>query len=289
MSTQSFNPTIWAAALMKGFYNEHVFRTCVNRDYEGEIKGQGSTVRINSMGPITIRDFTRNSDIDAPDTLNMSDLALVIDQAKYFHYGVDDVDKRQARGDFMGMASKEASEAVAEVVDDFIASTINTGVDGTTNDVTNGTPLTVGQGASEKDAYGILVALKVKLDEANVPMAGRWAVMPPFFEGMLRLDSRFVAFGTPANRDVAKGDAIGRLANFNVLISNNCPAGASSSKVVLAGIPGAVTFADQLEEMSAYKPERRFGDAIKGLHVYGAKVTRPNCLAAAEVLAGQYY
>ncbi|NLO02799.1 MAG: hypothetical protein GX126_10860, partial [Bacteroidales bacterium] len=47
----------------------------------------------------------------------------------------------------------------------------------------------------------------------------------------------------------------------------------------LAGSYGAVAYAEQIIETEAYKPERRFGDALKGLHVYGAKVVKPNELA----------
>ena len=41
----------------------------------------------------------------------------------------------------------------------------------------------------------------------------------------------------------------------------------------------ATTFVEQILDLQSYKPERRFGDAVKGLHVYGAKVVRPTALA----------
>ena len=48
---------------------------------------------------------------------------------------------------------------------------------------------------------------------------------------------------------------------------------------VRAGWKGAVTIAEQIRETVAYKPESSFDDALKGLHLYGAKVTRPTALA----------
>jgi hypothetical protein len=291
MTIESFIPTIWAADLQENLNDTHIFAqpNVVNRKYEGEIKGFGSSVRINTIGRITISNYTRNTNITAAETLNLADMALVIDQGKVFHFYIDDVDKAQMRADIRADAMKEASWGISETIDVFLATTINTGVDGTGNDITNGTPLTIGQGVGEIDAYGITVRLMERLDVANTPRGGRWLVVPPFFEAHLRLDSRFVSFGTPANRDVARGDAIGRLADFTIYKSNNLPSGASSSTVILGGYNGAVTFAEQLQEMEAYKPEQRFGAAVKGLHVYGAKVTRPENLVAAEVIAGAYY
>ncbi|MFN0145099.1 MAG: P22 coat protein - protein 5 domain protein [Dehalococcoidia bacterium] len=290
MTVESFIPVLWSAKFAEILDKVHRYANCANRDWEGEIKGKGSSVRIQTIGDLTVSDYTRNQNITAAETLNLADQALVIDQAKLVHFFLDSVDKAQALdgGSLMSKAMERSAYAIKDVVDIYVATLFNTAVDGTANDVTNGTPLTVGTGASEIDAYGLLVELGVKLDNANVPKEGRKAVVPPFFEGMLRLDPNFVGFGTSPNMASLKGEPIGRAAGFEVLTSNNCPAGASSSKVALAVWDGASTFAEQLTEMQAYKPELRFGDAVKSLHVYGGKVTHPAGIAAAEVLQGAF-
>jgi hypothetical protein len=48
---------------------------------------------------------------------------------------------------------------------------------------------------------------------------------------------------------------------------------------VMAGYPGAITFAEQISKVEAYRPESAFSDALKGLHLYGTKVVRPSGLA----------
>ena len=53
--------------------------------------------------------------------------------------------------------------------------------------------------------------------------------------------------------------------------------------VALAGSPIATTYAEQIAKVEAYRPEARFADALKGLHLYGAKVLRPTALVAASV------
>lgn len=58
---------------------------------------------------------------------------------------------------------------------------------------------------------------------------------------------------------------------------------AGTSQLVIAGTSLAHTFAQQILETKAYSPEKRFGDALKGLHVFGSKVVRPAALVVAAV------
>jgi hypothetical protein len=64
------------------------------------------------------------------------------------------------------------------------------------------------------------------------------------------------------------------------LATVNPPTGTASSSThqIIAGYKGAATYGEQIEKTEAYRPQKRFSDAIKGLHVYGAKITRPNNL-----------
>ena len=41
----------------------------------------------------------------------------------------------------------------------------------------------------------------------------------------------------------------------------------------------AASYAEQIKKVVGYRPEDSFSDAVKGLHVFGAKVVRPTCLA----------
>jgi N4-gp56 family major capsid protein len=271
MSINSVIPALWAKRLLENWNDEHVYVSCANRDYEGQIKEMGSTVKINSVGRITITSHTRNTNITAAEEIDTAGQILVIDQGKHFNFQLDDLDKAQASVSVMDAAMEEAAWGLADAVDDFCATTLNAAVP-TGNTLS---AATVGTGAGESDAYEVLVNLGVVLSENNVPKSGRWVVVPPWFEGMLLKDPRFVSFGTPENRKTAINGSIGRAAGFEIKVSNNVP----SSTDILAGQKGAFTFAEQLKEMEAYKPELRFADAMKGLLIYGAKVTRPHGLA----------
>lgn len=280
MSINNFIPAVWTAEILANLNNDHVFAKCCNRDYEGEITGFGSSVKINSIGRITISSYTRDTDISDPETVDDAGQSLLIDQAKYYNFAVDDVDEAQAKGNVMSAAMGEASWGLAETVDDFLATTMNAAV-AMANTLTS---VTVGTGPGESDAYGILIQMRVALNELNVPKNNRWVIVPQYFEGMLLLDQRVTSFGTPANRANYRGDPLGTAAGFTIYTSNNTPSG----NTVIAGYPGAVTFAEQIVKTEAYRPQKRFSDAVKGLHVYGAKVTRPDGLAKVVVTEGTY-
>lgn len=278
MTIDNFIPSVWSARLLKNWNDAHVFPKTCNRDWEGEIKNVGDSVKINSIGRITIGTYAKNTDIADPEVLDDSALWLVVDQGNYFNFAVDDVDKYQQKPKLMDAAMEEAAWGLADTVDNFIATTISAGV-ATANVIP---AKAIGISAADDDAYELLVDMDVKLTEANAPPGGRWAVVPPWFEGVLRKDQRFVGFGTDANIKRLKGTPIGEAANFTVYKSNNVPL-SGSTYTILAGVTASTAFAQQIDKTEAFRPEKRFSDAVKGLLVYGAKVLRPYGLVKCEV------
>jgi N4-gp56 family major capsid protein len=277
LSVDNFIPEIWSALLLSNLNKALVFGQpgVVNRDYEGEIAAFGDTVRINSIGRVTVRDYTKNSDIVTPDDLTDAQRLLLIDQQKYFNFQVDDVDKAQTKPKVMGEAMGEASYALADQADTYIAG-LFTDADLVNRIASDGAPKT--DLATAGKAYEYLVDLSVLLDEANVPGAGRWAVTPPWYEGALLKDERFVSFGTVANVTNLRNGMIGRAAGFDILKSNNVTKTGTTYRI-MAGHSMAISMADQIVSTEAYRPERRFADAVKGLHVWGVKVIRSQALA----------
>lgn len=268
----NFIPKVWSVKILKALEKFHIFGSsaCANREYEGEIKDKGSSVKINSIGDITIKDYTRNTDIDGAEELNDAGQELIIDQGKYFNFGVDDVDKVQANANVMAEAMSRAGYGLRDKVDTFIAA--NHVLVPSANFVgTDSVPIVPTSG----NFYDYLVDLKVKLTEANVPEEGRFCIIPAWGEGLLLKDSRFVAAGTSKTDEVLRNGMIGRAAGMDIYVSNNTPNTAGTLYKVIAGHPMAYTFAEQIVKTEAYRPEKRFSDAVKGLHVYGGKLIRP--------------
>lgn len=277
MSIDNFIPEIWANELLVNLNKAHVYGSpgVVNRDYEGQIQNAGDTVRINSIGRVTIGDYTKNTDISAAETLTDAQATLLIDQQKYFNFQIDDIDRAQQNPKVMAGAMREAAYGLRDAVDQFIAGKY-TDVDSANAVGSTGSPKT---DVSTHGAYVYLVELGVLLDNANVPSEGRFAVVPPWFHGYLQQDSRFVGNGTPGNLDVAENGRIGRVAGFDVYKSNNVPATTATKYRIVVGHPMAWSFAGQITSIEAYRPQARFADAVKGLMTYGAKVVRPSAIA----------
>lgn len=275
MSVTNFIPTIWSARLLRHLDKKHVYANLLNRDYEGEIKNYGDTVKINQIGEVEIKDYEKNKDIDAPDELSGDQLTLTIDQAKYFNFGIDDVDAAQVNPKLMDKAMMRAAYGMNDVTDRFAANLlyINVAADNILgNDTTPIVP-------TANDAYDALVDLATLLTEADVPMEGRWAVIPAWYHGFLLKDKRFVGNGTDYNKAILEGGEVGVAAGFRVSLSNNVPNTTGTKYKIIAGTNEAGSYAEQILQTEAYRPEKRFSDAVKGLHVYGGKVLQPKCLA----------
>jgi N4-gp56 family major capsid protein len=277
VSITRFRPEIWSANLLVGLRKALVFAGpgVVNRDYEGEISEAGDTVRITSISDPTVATYTPNSTTITPEELTDAQRTLLIDQCKYFAFKVDDVDLRQAKGNVIPQAISRAAYKLADVVDQYVAG-LYTGV-ATANalgtiSVTAATPT---------DAYDkVLVPLKVKLDEANVPTDGRYVIIPPWFHGRLLLDGRFIKLNEAGDGGQAlRNGMVGRAAGFDVLVSNNTINVTGDDYIVQAGVDMALSFAEQINKTEAYRPEGGFSDAVKGLALYGAKLVRPDCIA----------
>lgn len=270
MAIDNFIPQVWAATMMKYLDKNLVAGDLVNRDYEGEISGFGDTVKINQIGPVTVSSYTKNTDISAAETLTGDQTQLVIDQAKYFNFQVDDIDKAQQNPKVMQTAMRRAAYGVRDTIDTalFVLMSAN---------VPSGNILTADTSMASIDAYDHLVELSVLLDEANVPEEDRWATVPPWYHGLLLKDSRFVS-ATPQGVDILRSGHVGEAAGMSIYKSNNLVKPTGTTYDTLAGSRLATSFAMQVSEVEAYRPERRFGDAVKGLTVYGYKVVLPNSL-----------
>ena len=274
----TFIPTVWAARLLVALERALVYGQAgvVNRDYEGDIKESGNSVKIASVGDPTIGDYTKNEDIADPEILTDSDQTLLIDQSKYFNFYVDSIDKAQQNIKVMDEAMRRSAWKLRDKADTYIAGLMSAAV-------TNGN--TIGSNTTPKvptkaDAYEYLVDLSVLLDEADVPTEGRFCVIPSWFHGLMLKDDRFVKSGTDKGDMTRVNGEVGEAAGFKLLKSNNVPTAAAGAKYqILAGHDIATSYAEQIVDIVAYKPEKRFGDAMKGLHVYGSKVVRPTALA----------
>lgn len=275
MAVTTFIPELWSARLLYALEKSHVATNLVNRNYQGMITNVGDTVHINSIGAITVKDYTKNTDMDAPEALTTTDQSLVINQAKSFNFQVDDVDNVQAAGDLIDTAMGRAAYALADVSDAFLLKTIAGGA--ATGNIVGAASAPIALTSS--NVYENIVKLRTKLDKANVPNTGRTLVVPPEVYALLLLDDRFAKSDAAAGQNALLNGEVGRVAGFTVFMSNNVNTGTGTDTgktpyfEVTAQVETATTYAEQIIKTEAYRMEKRFADGVKGLHVYGAKVT----------------
>lgn len=283
MAISNFIPELWSARLLVSLRKAHVAGALVNTDYEGEIKRQGDTVHVTNLTAPTIGTYTKHTDITIED-VDDDTASLVINQSRYFAFEVDDLEKAQqvAGGNALATQLDAAAYGLRDAADAFLLDTMQNAVQGTSNDL--GTVDISGTGGNEL-VWDSIVDLSVKLDESNVPSEGRFVVLSPSLHGRLLKDSRFVAAGDVRGADTRASGFIGQVAGLDIYKSNNMPAVVDTNATAghaLAGHRMATSFAEQIVSVEGFRMEKRFADAVKGLHVYGAKVFRPTALAVVE-------
>jgi len=272
-----FIPTVWAGRLLTALENALVYgqKQVCNRDYEGEIQAAGNTVKIASIGNVAVADYEKDTDIGDAAALTDAEQTLLIDQQKYFHFYVDSLDRVQQNVDIMDEAMRNAGWRLREEADNFLAGVMDAAMPAGNTIGSIATPIV----PTKDNAYEYLVDLGVKLDESNAPINGRFCIIPAWFHGMLLKDDRFVRSGTTVGDARLANGEVGEAAGFRILKSNNVPNTSGLKYKIIAGHANATAYVEQILDLQGYKPEKRFGDAVKGLHVYGAKVVRPACLA----------
>ncbi len=283
MTVANFIPDLWAAALLRNLNKSTVAGSLVNRNYEGEIRRMGDSVKITGIVQPTIGDYTTYTDV-AWEDIDDSTRTLTIDQQKYFAFELDDVDRAQvvSDGNLMAEAMYEASYGLRDVFDQFLFTTMQSGTSTAAPDHT----IAEATISTASEAYELLVDMSVLLDQANVPSEGRWVAITPAFHGLLLKDNRFVSSGDERAAGVRYNGMVGSAAGFQIVKSNNLPdgPGAGAGKDIIAGYRGATTVAEQIVSVEAVRRENRFSDGVKGLHVYGSLVTRPTGLVTADVI-----
>ena len=264
MSVNNFIPSIWAGKMQLENARTSIIRAIANTSYEGLIANQGDQIIFPGIVDPTITTYagsvTFEDIVDSSVTMN-------IDQAKYFAIKIDDVDKVQANQDVLAGATQRAGELLKRTADQY-AFGLYAQAGSTVTDATCDTTTIL----------GVISSAGRKLDENDTPMEGRWMVIAPWVKEKLELAG--VKFSIREGTPVASGVMWANFLGFDLYVSNNVtdPTASGTSTKCLAGGRDAFVYADQLTKVEAMRLEGSFDDGIRGLHVYGAKVLRPNDL-----------
>ena len=266
MAYQNFIPTVWAEGINRELEKSLVFAENCNRQYEGEVKAQGDSVRILGVGKPTIT-TTTNKNIVLNDAEAVEDTAvtMLIRQIAYFNYKVDDIDKRQAVGGVMEALSKETSLGLADVMDKYIADLAKA------EEAVLYSPETVT--ITEANILENVDGVLQKLYENDVkPGSEITLTVPPWFYMMMK---RAYEDLDTDNSTMLKNGKMGTYAGATIKMSNNVAVGAGGSSLIQVKTNKAIAFVNPMTHTEAYRPEKSFSDAVKGFILFDAKIVRP--------------
>lgn len=264
MAVTNFIPTIWSKKILDDLELECKLVENCWREYEGDAKHAGS-VKILGIGDVTIGDYDK-TDIDIQEVGDKGQI-LTIDQAKYFAFVFDNVDKAQSVEGLMEGTRKEGIRGLAEARDTFVANLIKGGANATT-----ATALT--EDAVKQAVDAALVALKERNcnEEKVIELTPSAAMM---FLNSLTIKST-------DNPEYIKKGVIGYYHGCKVIESNNLAKDTTHAYCAIRA-KKAIAFVGQLEKIEAMPMERRFGDLVKGLDVYGGKIIDDNRLQVVKI------
>lgn len=277
-SYSAFIPEIWSQKLNSMLQKECVMLQCVNRNYEGEIKNQGDSVKIITPAQVSVSTLGTNAITYSE--LEPTATDLVIDQKKFFAFKINDVAQVQSNSDIMATHLENAKKAIEEVQDAYLLAQ-HANADSGNIVGSDTTPIAL----DKTTIYEQFVKLALCLKNANAVSAGKrpWVVINPTIESYLLQSTEFIGAHNVADETLREG-AIGRIAGMDVLVSTNLTA-VSNKFYVLAGTNDAITFASQLSKIESLRDKDSFSDLIRGLYLYGAKTVQPKALAKMVVKA----
>ena len=293
-----FLPSVYSKKVLNFFRKASVVEAITNTDYAGEISAFGDSVKIIKEPVISVSDYTRGSDTTAT-KLTDQELTLVVDSAKAFKFIVDDIETNMSHVNFKEVASSSAAYALRDSYDAAVIATMFSGVSSSSPDhvlgADNATDLAagtfdgtgnldIGFGSSEHDPIDVMARMARLLDEQNVPEEGRWFVASPdFYEQLGQASSKLLSVDFNAGQGSIRNGLVssGKLRGFDMYKSNNIASTSNAAGKCLAGHISSTATAQTIISTEVLRDPSSFGDIVRGLHVYGAKVLRGEALVSA--------
>ena len=268
MAITNFIPTVWSEVLHEELSGKYVGVANSNREFDGEIKEMGSEVKICGVQPISVFNYDKNSDMPSPEELTDSSVTVLISSARAFNFIVDDVDRAQAHPNLMKAAMRNAAEAIANDADKFVYSLYHSVDEENVVSDSNTTYETI--------LDDIIKAREIILEGGACSSNEIVLEVSPAIASLI-LKAK-IMYGTSENAKTLESGYLGNFCGCEVYVSNNIAYDMDGGKKIYncyMRTKRAIAFVDQFTKIDAYRPENRFADAVKGLHLYGGRIIYP--------------
>ena len=337
----NFSPVIYSKQVQLAFRKASTVEAITNSDYFGEIANMGDSVKIIKEPEVSVQSYARGTQITAQD-LNDEDFTLVVDQANYYAFKIDDIEAAHSHVNFMQMASDRAAYRLRDQYDQDVLGYLS-GFQQSAKHANAGTARTTFPGTkalSEAGSNELLATMVLKksnfgnittasagdhsiplaarlpgatamptatasplmvvarmgrlLDQQFVDTQGRWLVVDPVFVELLKDEDSRLLNGDFGGAGLQNGLIINNLHGFKIYVSNNLPkvgtgpgtTGTANQNtdfgVIVAGHDSAVATAQQITKTETYRDPDSFADIVRGMHLYGRKILRPEGIVTAK-------
>lgn len=263
MAITNFIPELWSAQMLQVWFNESVLAALVNREYEG-IATRGNTVHISGVVAPTIKDYKAANRTTSADAISDTGVDLLIDQEKSFDFYVDDIDRAQAAGTLESYTTA-AGQGLTADSETFLGNLI----------VAGGTPATTTDIPTDGDkAFDVVRDLRKQMNKAKVPSDNRILVVNAEFEALLLgANSKLTSWNVAGDTNGLRNATLGSLLSFRTVVTNYLPA--VNAPQAVAFNTRCAAFVSQIDQTEGLRAQDKFADRVRGLHVYGGKVVRP--------------
>jgi len=336
----NFSPVIYSKQVQLAFRKSSVVEDITNSDYFGEIANMGDSVKIIKEPEVSVQAYNRGTQITAQD-LDDEDFTLVVDQANYYAFKIDDIEAAHSHVNFMSLASDRAAYRLRDQYDQDVLGYLagyeqsaKHGTPDTARTTLPGSKAVSTAGADElltsmklfKEDFGnitspgtgnsiplaprlpgqdarstttatpfqVVARMSRLLDQQFVDTSDRWLVVDPVFLEVLKDEDSRLLNSDFGGSGLQNGLVLNNLHGFKVYVSNNLPqvgtgsatTGASNQSsnfgVLVAGHGSAVATAQQVSKTESYRDPDSFADIVRGMHLYGRKILRPEAIVTAN-------
>jgi hypothetical protein len=337
----NFSPVIYSKQVQLAFRKASTVEAITNSDYFGEIANMGDSVKIIKEPEVSVQSYARGTQITAQD-LNDEDFTLVVDQANYFAFKIDDIEAAHSHVNFMSMASDRAAYRLRDQYDQDVLGylsgfsqsakhanpdTVRTTFPGTKAVTSAGSDELLASMKLSRPNFGqlttagstgdsiplaarlpgatalpatvvsplqVIARMARLLDQQQVDTQGRWLVVDPVFVEILKDEDSRLLNGDFGGSGLQNGLILNNLHGFRVFVSSNLPkvgtgpgtSGAGDQDanfgVIVGGHDSAVASAQQITKTESYRDPDSFADIVRGMHLYGRKILRPEGIVVAR-------
>jgi len=268
-------PVIFAATLLEEIKNLLVYGKIAYKKHSGEIKEKGDRIKLKGYGGVDINEYAPGDptwDLAHTNGITYQDVqaaAMFLDVDHAYDYGIKlhDITELQSDPAARQHYAKEAAYGLVEKVDLFLAGLYTQSALGTyvlKNTATNTANVT-------SDIGELWTALKGVNIEKKFITIPPWVALKLLLAGVLHADDL---------KGELKNGFIGRVLQFDMYMSNNCPVVTPATagykrNIITAGSYQAIAFVDQMTEAETLRSQGWFADLVRGLHVWGGRVVKP--------------